>query len=55
MKYTEIFCKVCESAYIETSQENVEYVCSMCTENLENNRELTDNVNWELVIDSGNK
>lgn len=55
MKNKEIFCKVCESAYIETSQKDAEYVCTMCVDNLEGSRELTNNVEWELVTDCGNK
>lgn len=48
-------CQICDSAYIETTQQNVEYVCTMCREN-NPDREMPDEyaIDWELVNDCGN-
>lgn len=53
------FCLICDSAYIETSQTNVEYVCTMCRDNIriENDKRCLPNENnviQELIMDCGN-
>jgi len=55
-----IYCQICESAWIETSevlQEPV-YRCNMCNDYLEKyepDRKLLDeNINYDLVEDYGN-
>ena len=55
-----IYCQICESAWIETSEVILEpvYRCTMCNDHLaqhEPDRKLLDeNYNYELVEDSGN-
>jgi hypothetical protein len=53
-----IYCTVCESAYVETTQTDATYNCTMCEENVardEPNRKLPiDNVDNDYVIDCGN-
>lgn len=52
------YCKVCDSAYAETIQENAYYVCTMCRDHIEKNepdrRLKEDNLIEKLVTDFGN-
>ena len=53
-----LFCKICESAYIETTEikNHLHYVCKMCNEfELQNgNQVLENNFDDNLVIDCSN-
>ena len=54
-----ILCKICDSAYIETKQKNIEYVCSMCRDNILNDNDKRvlpkqNIIKWDEVKDCGN-
>ena len=56
---TKHFCQICDSAYVETTQKNVEYVCRMCRNNIisDNDTRSLPNENdiiTGLVTDYGN-
>ncbi len=49
-----IYCTICESAWIETTEKNVFYCCAMCRENNTDRDIQPNNFNQDLVTDYSN-
>jgi len=61
MKAIKIYCVICSSSYIKTSQKNINdiYICNMCQDyekenNLKRILPNQNKINFELIIDYGN-
>jgi len=59
IKVNRVYCTVCESAYIDTTQDNAIHNCTMCVENIQKDDPTRilpkDNVENDYIIDAGNE